>query len=54
MPDSQRAGLLKSDGTIVDLDGESPLRFNVPPGDYYIKVEHRNHLSVMSATAITF
>jgi hypothetical protein len=47
------AGLLKSDGNIVDTDGKSPLTFNnVTEGNYYILVRHRNHLPVMSASAV--
>jgi hypothetical protein len=50
-----RAALLKSDGTIVDLDGTSaPAFLSTVPGTYYIIVHHRNHLSVMSATTQTF
>jgi hypothetical protein len=33
------------------MDGNSPLRFAVAPGNYYIVVRHRNHLSIMSAAA---
>ena len=44
-----RAAFLKSNGTIVDLDGTSPVEFKgVPDGNYYIVIRHRNHLSVMS------
>jgi len=49
---SQRAGLLMGDGMVTDLDGESPLRFNVSQGDYYIKIEHRNHLSIISSETV--
>jgi hypothetical protein len=45
-----RAALLKSDGSVVDLDGTSPVSFaGVPAGDYYIVIRHRNHLAIMSA-----
>jgi len=48
-----RAGFIKSDGTIVDIDGTSPLTFtNVSEGNYYVVVRHRNHLSIMSSSAI--
>ena len=48
-----RAGFLKSDGTVVDTDGVSALRFaGVLPGNYYIVVRHRNHLAIMSAAAV--
>jgi hypothetical protein len=46
-----RAAFVKSDGSVVDLDGTSPVAFaGVPPGNYYIVVRHRNHLAIMSAT----
>ncbi len=45
-----RAALLLNDGSIVDLDNQSPVAFDgVPPGDYYVVIQHRNHLGVMSA-----
>ena len=48
-----RAAFLKSNGTIVDLDGSSPVDFiGISPGDYYIVIEHRNHLAVMSSAAV--
>ena len=50
---ASRAGFLKSVGTVVDIDGTSPLSFTgVSPGNYYIVVRHRNHLAIMSATAV--
>ena len=48
-----RAAFLKSDGTIVDLDGISHVSFSgITPGSYYIVVKHRNHLAVMSADLV--
>ncbi len=45
----RRACFLDTSGALVDLDGASPLSFeNVPAGQYYLLIEHRNHLSVMS------
>ena len=45
-----RAAFIKNDGSIVDLDGTSPVKFNgVSDGNYYVVVIHRNHLAVMSA-----
>lgn len=50
---STRAALLKNDGSIVDNDGTSQVRFvGVEPGAYYIVLRHRNHLDIMSGTAI--
>ncbi len=49
---SRRAGLLKSDGNRVDLDGVNPLRFTVDKGSCFVVVEHRNHLPIMSAEKV--
>lgn len=50
----RRAALLKSDGSIVDLDGLSQVKFNgITPGNYYIVIRHRNHLPIMSANPIS-
>ncbi len=49
-----RAALIQKDGDIVDLDGTSPVSFDVGVGDYYVAVKHRNHLGAMTASAITF
>jgi len=49
---SRRAAFLKDDGSIVDLDGVSPVYFaGVVPGNYYLVIKHRNHLAIMSAEA---
>ncbi|WP_298421793.1 hypothetical protein [uncultured Kordia sp.] len=51
-----QSGVLQRDGDIVATNDDlvTPLTFeNVPAGNYYIVVKHRNHLSIMSATAIT-
>jgi hypothetical protein len=48
-----KAGFLKRDGSIVDLDGISLLSFQeVTAGNYYIVVRHRNHFPVMSASQV--
>jgi hypothetical protein len=50
---SRRAGLLLSDGSVVDIDGTSPVKFKgISDGNYYVVVKHRNHLSIMTASAI--
>jgi hypothetical protein len=48
---ARRAGLLKSNGDIVDLDGTSPLSFTdlTFSQDLYPLVRHRNHLAAMAA-----
>jgi hypothetical protein len=50
---ASRAAFLKSNGSIVDLDGTSTVGFSSrAAGDYYIVIRHRNHLAVMSANAV--
>jgi PKD repeat protein len=50
---ARRAGFLKSNGAIVDLDGYSPLRFhNLTDNHYHIAVRHRNHLTIVSAAPV--
>jgi hypothetical protein len=51
---AQKAVFLKKDGTVVDTDGTSPIKFGgISFGNYYIVVKHRNHLAVISKTAET-
>ncbi|WP_375448421.1 Ig-like domain-containing protein [uncultured Fibrella sp.] len=49
-----RSGLLQRDGDVVlPADGTSPLTFTGLTGtQYYVSVKHRNHLGVMTATAL--
>ncbi|MBK7762450.1 MAG: S8 family serine peptidase [Bacteroidetes bacterium] len=47
--------LLQRDGDVVShVDGISPISFtNELPGAYYVSIKHRNHIGVMTATAIS-
>jgi hypothetical protein len=48
-----RSALLLRDGSVVDLDGVSPVYFNsMANGSYYIAIRHRNHLGVMTQAAV--
>ncbi len=48
-----RSALLTRSGSVVDLDGVSPVHFStVAPGDYFVIVRHRNHLGVMSGEPV--
>ncbi|MCU0467176.1 MAG: hypothetical protein MUF58_01125 [Arcicella sp.] len=49
---ARQAGLLQKDGDIVDIDGVSPLTINVPNGNYFVAVRHRNHLGAMATNAM--
>lgn len=43
------AGFLLSNGTVVGLDGVTPIAFNITKqGGAFIVVRHRNHLAIMS------
>lgn len=49
----RRAGLLRKDGVILDIDGSQFLNFfGVSPGQYFVNIYHRNHLSIMSSQKI--
>ncbi len=51
---ASRAGFIKNNGEIVDINGISKLNFSgIPFDDYYIVVKHRNHLAVMSNSPVT-
>ncbi|NJN33434.1 MAG: hypothetical protein HC817_03425, partial [Saprospiraceae bacterium] len=49
---ARAAGLLQRDGDIVGSDGMTPLSISAASGNYFVAVRHRNHLGVMTATAI--
>ena len=49
-----RSALLQRDGDIVDIDGTSDVTLTIPQNTYFIAVQHRNHLGVMSAAPIQF
>jgi hypothetical protein len=50
---ARRAAFLKTDGSVVDLDGFSPLIFRgVKRDNYFITIRHRNHLEVISASKV--
>lgn len=49
---AKRAALLKKDGKIVDLDGVSNVGFVVEEGSYFVVIEHRNHLPIISSNRV--
>jgi len=45
----RKAGFLLNNGTVVDLDGVTPLSFNISKqGPSFVVIRHRNHLGVLS------
>jgi hypothetical protein len=55
----KRAALLQKDGSIVDIDGISPVPVNLITGvisgqSYYVVIKHRNHVAFRSLNPITF
>ncbi|WP_299114083.1 BspA family leucine-rich repeat surface protein [uncultured Winogradskyella sp.] len=49
--DSQSA-LLQRDGDVVGIDGVSPLSFNQSADSYYVSINHRNHVGIISASMV--
>ncbi|MCC7502453.1 MAG: endonuclease/exonuclease/phosphatase family protein [Flavobacteriales bacterium] len=41
--------LIQRDGDVVDVDGASPVHFNLPANSYHVVLRHRTHLGVMTA-----
>jgi len=49
-----RSAIVQRDGSVVDVNGSSCVRFpSLVSDDYYVAVRHRNHLGVMTATAVS-
>jgi hypothetical protein len=49
---ASQSALLQADGDIVDTDGVSSLKFILPNDDYFVAVNHRNHLGIISSSTI--
>ncbi|SNR46130.1 Abnormal spindle-like microcephaly-assoc'd, ASPM-SPD-2-Hydin [Lutibacter agarilyticus] len=49
---SGKSGLIQRDGDIVAVDGVSVLSYNVNADDYYVAINHRNHLGILSSTSL--
>jgi hypothetical protein len=48
---ARRAAILLKNGSVVDLDGVSPIGMTSPSGLYYLVLRHRNHLAVMTVSS---
>ncbi len=49
-----RSALLQRDGDVVGVDGVSALDFSTVDDTYYVAINHRNHLGIMSIGTFTF
>ncbi len=50
----KRAGFILKDGSIVELDGSSPLSFSaIATQNVFAIIHHRNHISILSAYPLT-
>jgi hypothetical protein len=49
---ARKAALVDRSGNIVDVDGSSPVIFNVAAGMYHVSIRHRNHLGIMTGGAV--
>lgn len=49
---SEKSALLQRDGDIVSADGISPIQFTPQNKEYYLEVNHRNHLGTMTRNPI--
>ncbi len=47
-----KSALLQRDGDVVSVDGESSLYFDIAPDSYYVSVNHRNHLGIISNSVV--
>ncbi|SNR15294.1 hypothetical protein [Tenacibaculum jejuense] len=51
-----KSGILQRDGDIVETtdDRSTPLLFDATPGDYFVVIKHRNHLSIKTSSVVSF
>lgn len=48
---SSRSAFVKNEGNIIDDLGNAGIEMASTPGNYYLAIKHRIHLSVMSSSA---
>ena len=52
---SSRAAFVLTNGVVLDLNGSNEIAFSgVVDGNYFLSVQHRNHLRVISSSPVTF
>lgn len=49
----RKAGFVRNDGVITDLNGFGAIGFDAPDGSYFVVLHHRGHVSIMSANPLT-
>jgi len=47
------SALLQRDGDIVAMDGVSSIQLDIENGDYFIAINHRNHLGIITDMPVT-
>lgn len=50
---ASQSALIQADGNIVGVDGTSDIAFNLPTDDYFVVINHRNHLGIMTAATVS-
>lgn len=50
---ARKAAFIRNDGTILDTNGSETVNISATSGTYYVVIKHRNHLPLMSASALT-
>ncbi len=53
-PILKQSALISRSGFLCDKDGSTTLSIIIPPGSYFVRVNHRNHLPLQTATAVEF
>ncbi len=48
---ASQSALIQRDGDVVSVTG-SDVSFNIPQGDYFVAIKHRNHLGIISASTV--
>ncbi|WP_299680332.1 hypothetical protein [uncultured Tenacibaculum sp.] len=49
---ASQSALLQADGDLVDVDGVSPLQVELASDSYFVGINHRNHLGIISTNPI--
>lgn len=44
------SAILRRDGQLIDINGNDIIALNAFPGEYYVVIKHRNHVSIMTSS----